>query len=231
MLRFLYISACLVIVSDANQDHTEKLFIRQLPQGRTLAHFEFVTTWDTHHLMFNQAANGTTVCASSSLLSSCIRPAHAQYITTDCFRSLWQKWCAITGRRRFTFRSHRECGEAGCGGSRPSPHPWGRNYGRGFFQAPSKPKSQSLQYFHENTPQSILSWSVHVWYNHSALNASGKVWLMPCQVCFVHHSTSLNPRQPISHFIPSNPGEPLLVGVVFVYLKPCWMMSGASWFL
>eukprot|EP00731_Ephydatia_muelleri_P022483 Em0015g66a len=46
-----------MIVSNANQDHTEKLFIRQLPQGRTLAHFEFVTTWDSHHLTFSQAAN------------------------------------------------------------------------------------------------------------------------------------------------------------------------------
>ena len=28
MLRFLYISACLMIVSNANQDHTEKLFYK-----------------------------------------------------------------------------------------------------------------------------------------------------------------------------------------------------------
>lgn len=68
MLRFLYISACLMIVSNANQDHTEKLFIRQLPQGRTLAHFEFVTTWDSHHLTFSQAANGTVACYYSPRL-------------------------------------------------------------------------------------------------------------------------------------------------------------------
>lgn len=65
MFRFLYIGACLVIASCAEtgygsrhrQDHTEKLFIRQLPQGRTLAHFEFVTAWDTHHLTWDQPSN------------------------------------------------------------------------------------------------------------------------------------------------------------------------------
>ena len=69
MLRLIHIGAWLLLLiacnakpvhsSQRSQNNVEKLFIRQLPQGRTLAYFEFVSTWDTHSIAFDQTSNGT----------------------------------------------------------------------------------------------------------------------------------------------------------------------------
>ncbi len=61
---FLLVAVCLLSFSqcvlrvEGEQNHSEELFLKHLPDGRVFAHFEFVTTWDVHPLRFVQPSNG-----------------------------------------------------------------------------------------------------------------------------------------------------------------------------
>ena len=57
----LLVCSCVLLPlvwAQRGQDHQEELFMKHLPDGRVLAHFDFKTTWDLHPLAFSRPSNG-----------------------------------------------------------------------------------------------------------------------------------------------------------------------------
>ena len=59
---------------EREQDFTELLFLKHLPDGRVLASFEFTTTWDIHPLTFTQPHTGEVVWWVDSLIPRPLPP-------------------------------------------------------------------------------------------------------------------------------------------------------------
>lgn len=54
----LWSSVLLVSASLTDQDYVEELFMKNLPDGRVLATFDFVTTWNSSPVTFAQPSLG-----------------------------------------------------------------------------------------------------------------------------------------------------------------------------
>ena len=66
MLLAFSVCVCSLIAligAQKGQELQEELFLKHLPDGRVLAHFEFTTAWHIHPLAFSHPSSGELYCA------------------------------------------------------------------------------------------------------------------------------------------------------------------------